>query len=168
MKMRYIYCEDTEDSPAYAHATQSQIAKQELMSYRRIIRAIARETDDLLEKRARITSSKSTSDFSPVHGSHSGYDQMDALCEMLDREAQVIDENIKSLQQEMAVINDAIKETEFPYRDILEARYLGTKHRLADCVEELGYDYNYLCALHGKALIAYAKKREIPEKERDF
>jgi len=166
MTMRYIYCEDTEDLPCFSHATQSQIAKQELISYRWITKAIARETDDLIEAKARVASSRSSSNFQDIRIQQQAPDQMDMLCDVLDREAQVIDDKIKTLQREKTIIKTAIEATEFPYRDILEARYLGTYHTLTECIEDLGYEYNYLCALHGKALTAYAKQREIPENDK--
>jgi hypothetical protein len=139
-----------------------EIAKTELRAYTKIQRAIKRKDDDLAEWKARIASARSAHPSGIVVQAPASDSMGDAIIAVLDYEQGVFGRERADLFTQRSVIIGTIESLEYPYDDILLERYTKGHRRLSQCVEELGYEYNYLCALHGKALVAYARSREFP------
>jgi hypothetical protein len=160
---QYIYYDGTDD-PAYYHASSTDIAKIELSYFRKITRAIEWRSDNIALAKEALGS--------PSHGylagsrvqSSGGHDRMaERLSEIMDRERGETAADISDLLRQRKTILRAIEDLSFPYDRILIVRYTQHYKTLVAANTELQYEYNYLCGLHGKALVAYAAKRCFPQ-----
>ena len=149
----YIY---SEGHPSYDGMSQIEIAKTELRAYRKIVLAITREEEHLIELKGRLTAYPMPSG---MHVQVSLSDSTgDGIAKALDHEADVYRNLISALIKEKFIIMKAIESLEYPFDIILLERYTKSFRTVKECVA-LGYEYSYLCRLHGHALTAYARIR---------
>ena len=161
---QYIF---DESAGGYEGLTSIGIAKRELWAYRCIERAIEREEWRLAELKARIASPSSLPPSSTLVQVSPGDSMAEALANILDHESEVYRTEIAELLREKYVVLRAIDSIKDPYSQVLAARYTKKHRTMSECVSELGYTYDHLCRLHGKALELYARQRGFPKKDHE-
>ena len=133
-------------------------AKKELREYRDNIKYIEEKQNDAEELRVRIENVKGN----VITGMPSGKgDNLDKtpLEDGLDRIEEIEKDCRKKLEELLLkkyIVENKIEQLEQPYKSILFLRYI-RGNKLEKISNELGYSYEHLCRLHGKALGKYAE-----------
>lgn len=146
--------------------TSVEMAKMELEEYARIHRQVVRAEIEISRIRDNLTSSPGIS-YDKIKVQVSGVQDKvgDGVNRILEKEAERTIAYMNAQNKKDEILR-YIDDLPFPYDLILEVRYTKGHRTLKECVEEIGYEYKYLCGLHGKALEAYAQLRGF-SKEHD-
>lgn len=132
-------------------------AKKELREYRDNIKYIEEKQNDAEELRTTIE--KVTPNLSGMpNGKGDNLDKA-PLEEGLDRIKEIENDCNKKLQELLLkkfIVENKIDKLEQPYKSILYLRYIRGK-ALNKIPDELGYSYDHICKLHGKALKIYVE-----------
>ncbi len=131
-------------------------AKKELREYRDNIGFIREQQEDIEETRELLE--KTTTRLSPTKTNSSSM-STDKFSDGLDRIARIEkdkNEKLAELLTKKFVIDEKIKQLEYPYRDILFMRYARGKS-WRTIANELNYTERRVLQLHGKALQKYAE-----------
>ena len=84
-------------------------------------------------------------------GSRVVYDnEAEKLAQLMDIFNQLMQEIIKEEELQKQIV-EKVNKIEFPYRNILYKVYIQGKS-LVKTASEMGYDYKYMCKMHGFAL----------------
>ena len=139
-------------------------AKKELREYRDNIKYIDEKQNDAEELKARILSITSNADGMPKAKG----DNLDhaPLEENLDRIKEIEKDCNKKLQELLLkkyLVENKIEQLEQPFKSILYLKYIRGIN-LFKVSEELGYSYDHICKLHGKALKLYAELQKMTAK----
>lgn len=132
-------------------------AKEELREYRDNIRYIEEKQNDAEELRARIE--KTTQKLTEVQSGKGDNPDKAPLEESLDRIREIEKDCDKKLQELLIkkfVVENKIEQLDQPYKSILYLRYI-RGNTLSKVSEDMGYSYDHICKLHGKALKNYAE-----------
>lgn len=132
-------------------------AKKELREYRDNIKYIEEKQNDTEELRARIE--KITPNLTGLPNAK-GVDLDKApLEDSLDRIKEIEKDCSNKLQELLLkkyVVENKIEQLGQPYKSILYLRYI-RGNTLSKISNEIGYSYDHICKLHGKALKNYAE-----------
>lgn len=132
-------------------------AKQELREYRDNIKYIEEKQNDAEELKTRIE--KMTTNITGMPNAKGENLDKANLEESLDR-IKEIEKNCKIKLEELLIkkfiVENKIEQLEQPFKSILYLRYIrgNTLNKVSD---DLGYSYDHICKLHGKALKKYAE-----------
>lgn len=132
-------------------------AKQELREYRDNIKYIEEKQNDAEELRNRIE--KITSNVSGMPNAKGDNLDNAPLEDSLDRIRAIEKECKKKLEELLLkkfLVENKIERLEQPYKSILYLRYI-RGNTLNKVSEEIGYSYDHICKLHGKALLLYSE-----------
>lgn len=131
-------------------------AKQELREYRDNIKYIEEKQNDAEELKTRIHNITAR-----ITGMPNGRgDNLDKspLEETLDRIKEIeidCDKKLQELLIKKFMVENKIEQLEQPFKSILYLRYI-RGNKLETISNVLGYSYDHICKLHGKALKIYA------------
>ena len=132
-------------------------AKQELREYRDNIKYIEEKQNDAEELKTRIE--KMTQNISGMpNGKGTNLDSA-PFEESLDRIKEIEKDCQKKLEELLLkkfMVENKIEQLEQPYKSILYLRYI-RGNTLNKVSNEIGYSYEHVCRMHGRALINYAK-----------
>jgi DNA-directed RNA polymerase specialized sigma subunit len=132
-------------------------AKKELREYRDNIKYIEEKQNDAEELRARIE--KITPNLTGLPNAK-GIDLDKApLEESLDRIKEIEKDCNNKLQELLLkkyVVENKIEQLEQPFKSILYLRYI-RGNTLNKVSNDIGYSYEYICRMHGKALQFYSE-----------
>ncbi len=132
-------------------------AKEELREYIDNIRYIEEKQNDAEELRARIE--KTTQKLSDVQRGIGDNPDMAPLEENLDRIREIekyCDKKLQELLIKKFLVEKKIEQLGQPYKSILYLRYI-RGNTLNKVSEDMGYSYDHICKLHGKALKNYTE-----------
>ncbi len=132
-------------------------AKEELREYRDNIRYIEEKQNDAEELRTRIE--KTTHKLTEVQSGKGDNLDKAPLEESLDKIKEIEKDCDKKLQELLIkkfVVENKIEQLDQPYKSILYLRYI-RGNTLNKVSEDMGYSYDHICKLHGKALKNYAE-----------
>ena len=131
-------------------------AKKELREYRDNIKYIEAKQNDAEELKTRIE--KITSRVTGMPNAKGDNLDNAPLEESLDRIKEIEKDCSKKLQELLIkkyLVENKIEQLEQPNKSILYLRYIrgNTLNKISN---EIGYSYDHICKLHGKALKEYA------------
>lgn len=132
-------------------------AKQELREYRDNIKYIEEKQNDAEELKTRIE--KMTTNITGMPNAKGENLDKAPFEESLDK-IKEIEKNCREKLEELLlkkfIVENKIEELEQPFKSILYLRYIrgNTLNKVSD---DLGYSYDHICKLHGKALKNYAE-----------
>lgn len=132
-------------------------AKKELREYRDNIKYIEEKQNDAEELKGRI--GKLTANLTGMPNGKGDNPDVAPFEENLDRIKDIeIDCNkkLKELLVKKYIVENKIEQLEQPFKSILYLRYI-RGNKLEHISNELGYSYEHICRLHGKALRKYAE-----------
>ena len=133
-------------------------AKKELREYRDNIKYIEEKQNDAEELRVRIENVKSNVITGIPSGKGENLDKT-PLENGLDRIKEIEKDCKKKLEELLLkkfIVENKIEQLEQPFKSILFLRYI-RGNKLEKISNDLGYSYEHLCRLHGKALAKYAE-----------
>ena len=132
-------------------------AKKELREYRDNIKYIEEKQNDAEELKTRIE--KMTQNISGMPNGKGDNLEKATLEESLDRIKEIEKDCQKKLEELLLkkfMVENKIEQLEQPYKSILYLRYI-RGNTLNKVSNEIGYSYEHVCRMHGRALINYAK-----------
>lgn len=132
-------------------------AKQELREYRDNIKYIEEKQNDAEELKTRIE--KMTTNITGMPNAKGENLDKAPFEESLDRIKEIekkCREKLEELLLKKFIVENKIEQLEQPFKSILYLRYIrgNTLNKVSD---DLGYSYDHICKLHGKALKNYAE-----------
>ena len=132
-------------------------AKQELREYRDNIKYIEEKQNDAEELKTRIE--KMTTNITGMPNAKGENLDKAPFEESLDKIKEIekkCREKLEELLLKKFIVENKIEELEQPFKSILYLRYIrgNTLNKVSD---DLGYSYDHICKLHGKALKNYAE-----------
>lgn len=112
--------------------------------------------------RSRLTSTAAPATDN-INVQHSASDQMaDSISKLLEYEDLAIRESEKCHSKRIEIMAQIDGMEDQRLAEILRMRYIDEK-KLSQIAKETGYDYDYVCKLHGYALKAFDEKYKISE-----
>lgn len=138
-----------------------KITKEDLKQFRYAVEWAKERENYIEEKRAR--SEKTTSNINDMpNGNSEVQDKMaENIVEFLDDENE-LSGKVKEIREKEKVILMAVERLDYPYRLILEKRYINGKS-IVNIADEMGYNYEYTKKMNG---IALRKFEMIEENEK--
>jgi len=132
-------------------------AKQELREYRDNIKYIEEKQNDAEELKSKIENVTARITGMP-NAKGENLDKA-PFEESLDKIKQIemdCDKKLKELLLKKFIVENKIEQLEQPFKTVLYLRYIrgNTLNKVSD---EIGYSYEHICRLHGKALRLYAE-----------
>nr|DAS27218.1 MAG TPA: Protein of unknown function (DUF722) [Caudoviricetes sp.] len=132
-------------------------AKQELREYRDNIKYIEEKQNDAEELKTRIE--KMTTNITGMPNAKGENLDKAPFEESLDKIKEIekkCREKLEELLLKKFIVENKIEQLEQPFKSILYLRYIrgNTLNKVSD---DLGYSYDHICKLHGKALKNYAE-----------
>lgn len=131
--------------------------KQELREYRDNIKYIEEKQNDAEELKTRIE--KMTTNITGMPNAKGENLDKAPFEESLDKIKEIekkCREKLEELLLKKFIVENKIEQLEQPFKSILYLRYIrgNTLNKVSD---DLGYSYDHICKLHGKALKNYAE-----------